>query len=131
MQVLLPPDLRDAILTAARAAYPRECCGLVEGVREGDLFRVVALHVARNLAGEDTRFEIDPRDHIAAVKSARANGRAVIGCYHSHPNGRAVPSQTDLAGAGEDGFLWLIAAGDAVAGFVHAGGVFQACDVTG
>jgi len=130
MRVLLPPDLRAAILSAARAAHPKECCGLVEGAREAGQARVIALHPARNLSGLDTRFAIDPADHIAAVKAARGRGRAIIGCYHSHPDGRAAPSPADLAGAGEDGFLWLIAAGDEVAAFVYSGGSFRGC-ITG
>ena len=54
----------------------------------------------------------------------------MIGCYHSHPNGKAAPSQTDRAGAAEDGFVWLIqpltaaAAGEARA-FVFEGGDFR------
>ncbi len=44
------------------------------------------------------------------MKTARANGRILIGCYHSHPNGEPEPSASDLAGAGEEDFFWLIAA---------------------
>ncbi len=108
MKLILPQTLETQIAEAARAAFPRECCGLMEGV-EG---RVTALHPGRNLAEAPDRFEIDPRDHIAAVKAARARGHAIIGCYHSHPNGEAQPSRHDLSGAGEYGFLWLIAASD-------------------
>ncbi|MEY4269196.1 MAG: hypothetical protein RLZZ58_412, partial [Pseudomonadota bacterium] len=32
----------------------------------------------------------------------------VIGCYHSHPSGRAEPSATDAAMAAGDGQYWLI-----------------------
>jgi proteasome lid subunit RPN8/RPN11 len=109
-RLLLADDLREQIAREARAAFPRECCGLIEG----DALRVAALHPARNISEDADRFEIDPADHFRALRMARANGRAIIGCYHSHPNGRAEPSARD--GDGEDGFLWLIAAisGDAV-----------------
>ena len=110
MTLLLPADLRARIEQAARAAFPRECCGLIEGVREEKMVRAFALHPARNIAACADRFEIDPADHFSALKIARANGRALIGCYHSHPNGRAAPSASDQAGAGEEDFLWLIAA---------------------
>ncbi len=40
---------------------------------------------------------------------------AIIGCYHSHPNGVPAPSQADGEGAAEQGFLWLIAALNAAA----------------
>lgn len=121
MQVALPPVLRDAILAAAKAAHPGECCGLIEGVRGGDMLRVTALHPARNLSHDAARFAIDPADHIAAQKAARAGGHAIVGCYHSHPHGRAKPSAADLAGAGEEDFLWLIAAGETIAAFIYSG----------
>jgi proteasome lid subunit RPN8/RPN11 len=110
MKLALPDALRTGIEAQARAAYPRECCGLLEGVRDGDVAQVLAFHPARNIAAANDRFEIDPGDHFAALKAARAHGRAIIGCYHSHPGGAAVPSAIDRAAAVEDGFLWLIAA---------------------
>ena len=124
----LPAVLAEQIRREAAAAHPGECCGLIEGERDGDVFRATALHPARNLAQAADRFEIDPRDHLAASKAARANGRQLIGCYHSHPAGRAQPSARDLAGAGEEDFLWLIAAGEELAAFVYFGGGFVGVD---
>jgi proteasome lid subunit RPN8/RPN11 len=124
----LPATLAGQIRQEAAAAAPRECCGLIEGRRDGEGFRVMALHPARNLAADADRFDIDPRDHLAASKAARANGIIIIGCYHSHPAGRAEPSVRDLAGAGEDNFLWLIEAGGALAAFVYLCGGFVGAD---
>jgi proteasome lid subunit RPN8/RPN11 len=107
---------------AAKAAFPRECCGLIEGITAAAEFRATALYPARNLAAAPDRFEIDPAGRIAAAKSARARGRRIIGCYHSHPGGDARPSPHDLSGAAEENFLWLIAATDGMecrlAGFI-------------
>ena len=127
-RVTLPEALKAQILAEARQAFPGECCGLVEGLRVegGDEFRITALHPARNLAAAPDRFELAPQDHIRALKAARANHAALIGCYHSHPNGRAEPSPTDKAGAGEENFLWLIAAGERLEAFVYLGGEFRA-----
>ncbi len=127
-RVKLPPPLAAAIRAAAHQAAPQECCGLLEGVRRDSVFLVQALHPARNLSPEVDRFEIDPRDHLAAVKKARANGTAIIGCYHSHPKGAARPSARDLAGAGEEDFLWLIAAGEMLEAFVYRKDVFVGAD---
>jgi desampylase len=126
--VELSAGLRAQILQAAETAHPGECCGLIAGLREGAVFRVLALHPARNLAVDAGRFDIDPRDHLVASKAARAAGRQILGCYHSHPNGRAEPSAHDLAGAGEENFLWLIAAGGELAAFVYSCGGFVASD---
>jgi proteasome lid subunit RPN8/RPN11 len=112
----------------ARQAGHHECCGLLEGARTGSLFTIQALHPARNLSGDPDRFEIDPGDHIAAVKQARASGALIVGCYHSHPRGLAQPSARDLAGAGEEDFLWLIVAGETVNAFVYSCGAFVGAD---
>jgi len=127
-RVTLPEALKAQILAEARQAFPGECCGLVEGLRleGGDEFRITALHPARNLAAAPDRFELAPEDHIQAFKAARANRTTLIGCYHSHPNGRAEPSPTDKAGAGEENFLWLVAAGERLEAFVYLGGEFRA-----
>jgi proteasome lid subunit RPN8/RPN11 len=125
-RVHLPDDLRTQILGEARS--PRECCGLLEGTHDGDTFHVLALHAMENLAGPADRFEMSPPDQIAAQKAARADGHAIVGCYHSHPGGHAKPSAVDLAGAGEQNFLWLIAAGEELNAFVYLGGVFLGAD---
>ena len=124
----LAEELRARILHQAGTAHPRECCGLLEGARDDGLFIVQALHPARNLSPEADRFEIDPRDHISAVRKARANGAAIIGCYHSHPKGAPRPSARDLAGAQEEDFLWLIVAGERLEAFVYLEGAFVGAD---
>lgn len=103
-------SLRERIAQEARTAFPRECCGLIEGLREKDAARVTAIHPTRNLACEADRFEIDPLEQFALLRASRGRGNDIIGCYHSHPNGRAEPSARDLANAGEEDFIWVIAA---------------------
>ncbi len=124
MTLRLPEHLRAQIMEQARAAYPGECCGLLLGHR-GDAADVVLLHPAQNLQTRNDRFEMAPDDHFAALKKARAQKLDVIGCYHSHPHGAAKPSATDIAGAGEQDFIWLIAAGEALNAFVYSGVSFE------
>ncbi|MEI9994712.1 MAG: M67 family metallopeptidase [Rhizomicrobium sp.] len=106
----LPPALRLQLEREARGADPRECCGLIEGATHPAGFEALALHPARNLSADDSSFEIAPADHIPILRAARTRRTAIIGCYHSHPNGRPEPSARDLAGAAETGFVWLIVA---------------------
>jgi len=109
--LILPDALGAQIAEEARAAFPRECCGLIEGVRTGDVVHAVALHATHNISPHADCFEIDPAAHLRFRRSAREAGRAIVGCYHSHPNGRPAPSPRDLAGDAD--FVWLIAALDA------------------
>ncbi len=108
MALILPAPLHDAMRHAALASPDQEVCGLLLG--KG--LRVSTILPASNIAADPaTRFEIDPNVLITAYKAARAGGPAIIGCYHSHPNGRASPSPRD-AEAAEPGSVWVIIAGD-------------------
>jgi proteasome lid subunit RPN8/RPN11 len=106
----LPMTVREGLAAEARTAFPRECCGFVEGSRDGNTLHISQIHPATNLSADPDRFEIDPADHICLLKRLRGTGRDIIGCYHSHPNGRAEPSERDREYAFGDGFLWLIVA---------------------
>lgn len=108
--VEFPMPLQDQMRDEALRAYPRECCGLVEGAIDGSRARVTALHPMPNVSKEMDRFEIDPAAHIALLRGLRGADRAIVGCYHSHPNGRAEPSERDRESAIEPDFLWLICA---------------------
>lgn len=131
VRLFLPDGLRAQISNEARAAFPRECCGLIEGRRDGDATHAVALHPARNLSGDADRFEVDPADHFAAVRIARAREHVIVGCYHSHPGGVTQPSERDRAGAEDENFLWLICGGGGseIQAFVFVRGDFQAAEI--
>jgi len=101
---VVPPGVRHAILTCALAEHPRECCGLLLGTSG----RAFAAWPARNLAETPTtRYRVDPAEHFAALRYARARGLDVVGAYHSHPRTGAVPSERDLTEALSD-FVYVI-----------------------
>jgi len=108
ISVFLPAALRAEIEAEARAAYPREACGLLVGKRSGERVEIFLAHPAANVAERDDRFEIDPQAQFTLLRALRGSAREIVGCYHSHPNGRAEPSPADAAGASENGFVWLI-----------------------
>lgn len=109
-RLIMNGSARLQIEEAARAAFPRECCGLLEGVIVDNVMHVTAIHPTRNLAADLDRFEIDPSDQIRILKSLRGTERDVVGCYHSHPNGRAELSDRDREGGFGEGFVWMVVA---------------------
>ena len=121
----LSDELAAQMLGAASRAFPLECCGLIEGVRIKDCWRVTALHEAANVAEDPARhFLIDPQRQFDLMRALRAGETRIIGCFHSHPGGPAEPSATDRAQAYEDDFLWLIAGGSDASGFTLQAYVF-------
>ncbi|MEQ6335027.1 M67 family metallopeptidase [Sphingobium sp. MK2] len=109
MRVMIASLLLDRIVALAAAAED-EVCGLLLGAAAG---QIMAIAPAANVAADPARhFELDPAALIAAHRAARSGGPNVIGHYHSHPSGVAIPSATDAACARPDGSLWLIVAGN-------------------
>ncbi|MEP7005495.1 MAG: M67 family metallopeptidase [Sphingomonas bacterium] len=97
--------LLGGLLVDAKNAPDREVCGLLFGTQG----RIAEAEATANVAADPARaFEIDPAALFAAHRRARAGGPAIVGHYHSHPSGAAVPSARDAAQAMGDGALWLI-----------------------
>ena len=93
----------------AAAAHPLEACGILLGAGG----RITEARPAANVhPSPQTHFEVDPQALIDAHRAARAGGPAVIGYYHSHPEGPAQPSATDRASASGDGAVWVIISQD-------------------
>lgn len=94
----------------AEAAFPREACALLIGDQS---LRVTEIVPAANVSNDPEReFELDPAVHIAVLRRFRESDgtNAVIGHWHSHPNGRDEPSAKDAAMVSDPGLVWLITA---------------------
>lgn len=116
----------------AQACPGEEVCGLLLG----EAGRIVEAMPAANVA-QDRRaaFELDPVVLFAAHRHARDGGPAVVGHYHSHPNGSILPSAEDAAQA-VTGQFWLIVTLNACALYeaVEQGpvaGRFRQIDISG
>lgn len=101
---------RHSVLTAANAAYPFECCGVVLGGR--DIDSAVELP---NVADDPAQhFVVCPEGLVQALVDARRRGLDVIGFFHSHPHGPPMPSDEDIAKGGPwAGYYQLIVSHDA------------------
>ncbi len=88
----------------ARDAAPLECCGLLAGKDE-----LIDEYIRTdNVRASEVEYQVDPVEHIAAMKSLRIRGRVILGAYHSHPRTPAVPSPTDLTEAHDAELLYVI-----------------------
>lgn len=95
--ISLPPNAFAAIRAHGREAYPEECCGALVGTQAGDRCRVARIErMANAREGERRRrYAIDPLEYLRVERSADAQGLALIGFYHSHPDHPAAPSAYD------------------------------------
>ena len=112
-RVRLSPAQLQAIERAAEAAYPEEACGLLVGHAEpGGAWQVSAVEASANVAEppRTRRFEVDPKLRLRLERALRESPDSVMGVYHSHPNGSAEPSETDISMIFEPDMVWLITA---------------------
>lgn len=95
--ILLPGRAVEEIRAHGREAYPEECCGALLGtVDNGDARAARAERMANARTDERRRrYEIDPAEYQRVEKLAGAQGLALIGFYHSHPDHPAAPSAYD------------------------------------
>lgn len=95
--IALNAETLAAIREHGREAYPEECCGALLGAVEDGLARVARVERIENSSREERkrRYAIEPLEYARVERLADAEGRSVLGFYHSHPDHPAVPSNYD------------------------------------
>ncbi len=110
----IPEGIFSEIRRHGEATYPYECCGVLLGQADLDQNeRQVSLAIRCGNTRTDSahnRYHIDPKELIAAQKTARQRGEDIVGFYHSHPDHPAQWSQTDFAEAHWIGCSYMITA---------------------
>lgn len=106
----LSAPLAEALRRVAAQAYPQECCGLLAGA--GEMHITVSDVVPTANIAENPRetFAIDPQAQFDLLRATRGSEKRVIGHYHSHPDGSAVPSPRDLDKAYDPEAIWVVVA---------------------
>lgn len=93
------------IVRHATSDAPREACGIIGGV--DDRARIVV--PAPNTASDPrTTYHLDDATLARTIMQFRSQGLSLIGFYHSHPNGSALPSKTDIRLAAYPDTAYLI-----------------------
>lgn len=110
--IRIAPEAMAVVRAHCAAAHPEEACGLLVGLPDAILRAEPAENVAED---RRRRFEVDPRLRLRLHRELRGGPHAVVGVYHSHPQGRPEPSAVDLAKAMEPDLLWLIVGPDGAA----------------
>ena len=95
--VALPAEIREAIVTQARAEYPNESCGVIIGEAPPDAGGAAVRYApTRNIKASPTRYEIDPIELLHLDIEAEKADQVFWGIVHSHTHTPAVPSPTDI-----------------------------------
>jgi proteasome lid subunit RPN8/RPN11 len=99
------------MLADARACDPFEACGLIAGRASGlprggsEAVQVISV---TNVLHSRVRFRMDPVQQLKAFNQIEEQGLELLAIYHSHPDGPATPSATDVSEAAYPGVVHLI-----------------------
>ena len=93
--LLIPEHVRREMLAHAQSPSSLNCevCGILAG-RENKIFEI---YKGRNAAPSAVSYELDSKEQLRIMKDIAARGLEALAVYHSHPAGRACPSEKDRA----------------------------------
>jgi proteasome lid subunit RPN8/RPN11 len=81
------------LISMAEQASPHEICGMITG-KSGIVEQIIPIS---NRSPSRNKFQMDPKEQIAAFYQIEKRGLELIAFYHSHPLSSPFPSPTDLA----------------------------------
>jgi proteasome lid subunit RPN8/RPN11 len=94
----------DDMIAHARREAPLECCGVLAGSDR----RVLKLYQATNAEHSRYCYDIERQELFRINRECEEKGWEFLGLYHSHPDGRAYPSPTDVHRADWPDSLYFI-----------------------
>lgn len=107
--VVLPREIRDALLAHARAEAPNEACGIVVGDRPAaDGGRALRWIPLANPLASPYRYAIDPDDLLRLTIETDDADEVFWAIVHSHVASPARPSPTDLREAHYPDALYVL-----------------------
>ena len=102
--LVVPDEIRRAMLAHSAWGYPEEACGLLAG----DELGISMVFCLTNRLHSRTRYTIDPREYFGAMRYAEREGLSIVGAWHSHPDGDATMSGTDIAASPGGNWVTLV-----------------------
>ena len=86
-----------------------ECCGFLFGHERDQQRMITSIMEVKNVSpvNRERTFEISSKDYMYGENFANQNNLELLGIFHSHPNGPAVPSEFDRIAA-QPYFSYLI-----------------------
>jgi [CysO sulfur-carrier protein]-S-L-cysteine hydrolase len=91
-KIIIPRALWQAMREQVSREAPLESCGLLAGCNG----RAQAIYPVSNVLASPVRFRMAPYEQLQAFEAIENAGLELLGIYHSHPGGPAIPSETDL-----------------------------------
>lgn len=108
-EVYLSLMLENELASVTRHRLPYESCGVIYGNEAEGKIYADDFNLVRNVSSSPVNsFSFHPEDWISVYYHAQKNQRNIVGLFHSHPRGSAIPSLSDDQGYIPWGTYWII-----------------------
>jgi proteasome lid subunit RPN8/RPN11 len=97
MLIFVSPKILKSLKMEGILAFPLEACGFLLGERKDEGLTLRGLVPGK--ASRPEGYLLSADELMAAEKIAYNASQEVLGFYHSHPGGEAIPSESDHADA--------------------------------
>jgi proteasome lid subunit RPN8/RPN11 len=108
IELHIPADLWEHMLSEVISSTPEEACGLLAGHISQGFYQALQMIPVTNMLHSPVGYLMAPHEQLAAFNLIEERGWELVGIYHSHPNGPDKPSATDIAEAYYPEAIYLI-----------------------
>jgi proteasome lid subunit RPN8/RPN11 len=107
-KIAVSHENRARLRRVLEAALPRECCGVLLGVKEQHGITVHSVVSTLNVATLIGGFTIPDEEIRRARLVASRRGQSIVAVFHSHPGGPTLLSEADQEAISYSEWPWVI-----------------------
>ena len=112
MQKIILTEAQKQILSNhADNEKPNESCAILFGTDNEEEIKVEKVFLTKNIDQSPVNFTISAEQRLEADKMERESQLKIIGIFHSHPDSKAYPSDTDKKFMELNPEVWIIFSG--------------------
>ena len=108
-KILIQEKIKQDLIDYGDSSLDKEVCGFLLGQKSGDTWSCTEFRALTNVSdNKEVHYIPEPNEMFKVLsETTHMNSNAkkdLVGVFHTHPHHEAIPSITDLTGAGYMGF---------------------------
>ena len=109
-KIKLSQTHKEILIKHAQGEMPNESCAVMFG-KNDDSGTVLEVFLTENIEKSPVNFTISNEQLIDVYRTAQEKGLDVVGIFHSHPDSKGYPSDTDKRFMQSNPVVWIIYSG--------------------
>jgi len=110
-KIILTEAQKQILSNHADNEKPNESCAILFGTDNEEKIKVEKVFLTKNIDQSPVNFTISAEQRLEADKMERESQLKIIGIFHSHPDSKAYPSNTDKKFMELNPEVWIIFSG--------------------